>query len=223
MNQKNRASALKMLVTRRICSCSSVMPADDLRRRVGAVAEAHQRIGERAIGVHRHVAGDIVEDVRLGQVVEGRAVPDGDRGREFAVAEAVEEQEGGNVPAHRLGLEAGERAEKSVDVLEPRHPLGIETEVVDALQEPRIGVAVPAVVHAGEQPAPGVVVGLRVQLVRLIDVQPPLGLRLLDERRPRRRQTFARLALLRTPAMPLSSVAVAITGLEPTSACTATP
>ena len=65
VNQKNRASALKMLVTRRICSCSSLMPADDLRRGVGAVAEAHQGVGEGPVGVHRHVAGDVVKDVRL--------------------------------------------------------------------------------------------------------------------------------------------------------------
>ena len=66
--------------------------------------------------------------------------------------------------------------------------VGIEAEVVDALEEPRVGVAAPAVFHPGEQPPPRVVVAVGVQLVRLVDVQPPFGLRLLDERRPGRRE-----------------------------------
>jgi hypothetical protein len=87
------------------------------------------------------VPGDVVEDVRLGQVVERGAVADGDGGGKLAVPQAIEEQEGGNVPAHRLRLEAGERAEKSVDVLQLRHPIRVEAEVVDALQKTGVGVA----------------------------------------------------------------------------------
>ena len=41
----------------------------DLDRGVGAIAEAHQGVGEGLLGVHRDVAGDVVEDVGLGQVV----------------------------------------------------------------------------------------------------------------------------------------------------------
>ena len=111
----------------------------------------------------------------------------------------------GTYPLTGLALKPVSGLRKSVDVLQPRNPLRVEAEVVDALQEPRIGVAAPAVLHAGEQPAPRLVVGLGVQLVRLVDVQPPFGLRLLDERRPRRRQAFAGPRSACTPAMTASS------------------
>ena len=101
VNQKNRAKALKMLVTRRIFSFSSDA-RNDLCRGMSAVAEANQGVGKCPVGVHRHVTGDVVEDVRLRQIIERRAVPDGDRGGKFAVAQAVEEQEGRDVAAHRL-------------------------------------------------------------------------------------------------------------------------
>ena len=133
MNQKKRAIALMMLVRRRTRSCSSRIAGDQFRRRVRALAEADQRLGERAVGVHRHVAGDVVEDVRLGQVVELVGRPDGDGGREFAVAQAVEEQECRNVAADRLRLESGQRLQKPVDVLEARDAVRVEAQRVDAL------------------------------------------------------------------------------------------
>ena len=121
------------------------MSADELRRRVRAFAEAHQRVGEVPVGVHRHVAGDVVEDVRLGQVVELVAVADGDGGGKLAVAQAVEEQERRNVAADRLGLEAGERAQEPVDVFEPRNAIrarGTATSMPG--QEMLVRVALPA-------------------------------------------------------------------------------
>ena len=82
-----------MLVMRRICSRSSRDARHDLGRRMGAITEAHQRVGKGPVGVHRDVAGDVVEDVRLGQVVEQAGIADGDGGGKLAVAQAVEEQE----------------------------------------------------------------------------------------------------------------------------------
>ena len=70
-----------------------------------ALAKAHQRLGERPVRMHRNMAGDIVEDVRFGKIVEGGAVADRDRGGKLAVAQAVEEEKGRDVSAHRLRLE----------------------------------------------------------------------------------------------------------------------
>src|SRR5690606_31341539 len=96
-------------------------------------------------------------------------------------------------------LESGERAQEAVDVLEPRYRRRIQAEVVDALQEPGIGIAAPAILHPGEEPAPRLVIGLGVELVRLVDVQLAVGLCLLDEGRsgggePRRPALYARHA-----------------------------
>src|SRR5918999_5092690 len=41
---------------------------------VGAVPEAHQRVGKGAVSVHGDVPGDVVEDVGFGKVIERRAV-----------------------------------------------------------------------------------------------------------------------------------------------------
>src|SRR5438309_171778 len=65
---------------------------DDLRCGVGALTEPHQGVGEGGIGVHWDVAGDVVEDVGFGQVVEGMEIADGDGGGELAIAEAVEKE-----------------------------------------------------------------------------------------------------------------------------------
>jgi hypothetical protein len=139
--------------------------------------------------------GDVVEDVGLRQIVERRAVADGYRGGKFAVSETIEKEEGRNIPAHRLGLEAGERAKKAIHIVQPRHPVGIETEIVDALEESRVGVAAPTIFHAGEQAAPSVVVGCRIELVRLVDVEPALLLGLLDKRSVGGRETAPRRVL----------------------------
>ncbi len=70
VNQKKRAIARMLLVRRRMRSCSSGIADASVGRGARALAEAHQRVGEGAVGVHRHVAGDVVEDVGLGQVLE---------------------------------------------------------------------------------------------------------------------------------------------------------
>ncbi len=63
----------------------------DFYRGMGALAEAHQRLGEVLVGVHGDVAGHVVEDIGLGKIVQAVASPDGNGCGEFAVAQAVEE------------------------------------------------------------------------------------------------------------------------------------
>ena len=36
-------------------------------RRMGAFAEPYERLGERTVGVHRYMAGYVVEDIRFGR------------------------------------------------------------------------------------------------------------------------------------------------------------
>ena len=126
VNQKKRAIALMMLVSRAHVSLLIAHSGHQFGRGVGALAEAHQRLGEGRIGMHRNVARDVVEDVRFGQVVQLVGCADGDGGGELAVAQAVEKQERGNIAAHRLGLKSGQRAQKSIDVVKLRHTVRIE-------------------------------------------------------------------------------------------------
>src|SRR5262249_44173423 len=42
----------------------------DLRGRMGALAEADQRIGEMPVRVHRHMAGDVVKDIGFRQIIQ---------------------------------------------------------------------------------------------------------------------------------------------------------
>src|SRR5690242_13571659 len=67
-------------------------PRDDLRSRMGAVPEAYQRIGKRPVRVHRDMARNVVEDVRLRQIIQRRPVADRDGGRKFPTAKTVKEE-----------------------------------------------------------------------------------------------------------------------------------
>src|SRR5690606_1465669 len=75
---------------------------DDLDRGVGAIAESDQGVRKGPISMHRHMAGNVVEYVRLGEVIERPRVPDGDGGGKFPITEAVEEQKRRNVSADGL-------------------------------------------------------------------------------------------------------------------------
>ena len=70
VNQKKRAIAWMMLVRRLHALALVGDAAHDFRGRVRALAEPHQRVGEMPVGVHRHVAGDVVENVGLGKIIE---------------------------------------------------------------------------------------------------------------------------------------------------------
>ena len=69
VNQKNRAMARMMLVSGRY-AFRVANARYQLGRGVRALAETHQRLGERLVGVHGDVAGDVVKNVRLGQVIQ---------------------------------------------------------------------------------------------------------------------------------------------------------
>ena len=135
--------------------------------------------------MHGDVAGDVVKDVGLGQVLEPLAVADGDGGRKLAPAQAVEEDVRRDIPADRPGAEPGERLEEPVDLVEVGDARRRELQLVHPFEEPPVGVARPGIVHPLEQPPPGRLVLVRVELVRLIDdVDLAVGPGLLDEGRP---------------------------------------
>ena len=153
--------------------------------RGGAGAEPDQRGGERLIGMHRDVSGHVVEDVGLGQVLQPRAVTDRDGGRELAPAQAIEEDVRRHVAADCARPEAGERLHELVDLREMRDARRRELQLGHPFEKTPVGVAGPGIVHPLEQPPPGRLVLLGVELVRLIDdVDLAVGAGLLDEGRP---------------------------------------
>jgi hypothetical protein len=113
------------------------------------------------------MARQIVEDVGLGEVVHLVLGPDRDGGRKLAPAQAVEEEEAGDVPAHRFGLETGERLELLIDVGEPWNPVGRKIQGLDAAQEMAVGVPFPAWPNAPVELAPSLMILFRIQVVSL--------------------------------------------------------
>ncbi len=65
-----------------------------------------EELRKHRIGVQRHVAEDIVEDVRLGQVVEFVWRANRDRRRELPLRKAGKEALGRQVPGHGAALPA---------------------------------------------------------------------------------------------------------------------
>ncbi len=163
-----------------------------LRCHGGRLAEPDQRAGKGRVGVHGDVAGDVVKDVGLGQVLQRLAVAHGDGGGELAPAQTIEEDVRRHVPADPARLEPGQRPHEPVHILEARHPVVVQTQQLHAGLEALVGIALPARLHAREQPLPGGVVLRRVQLVRLVDVDVAVLARLFNERRLGRRQSAAR-------------------------------
>ena len=88
-----------------------------------ALAESHQSLREVRIGVHGDVPGDVVEDVRLRQVIQPSRRADGDGGGKLAIAQAIEKQERRHVSRNRAGAETGQRREEAVDVLQTGNPV----------------------------------------------------------------------------------------------------
>jgi hypothetical protein len=158
------------------------MMLDRACRRVRAFSETNQGVRKMRIGVHGHVTGDVMKDIGLRQVVQPIGRPNGDSGGEAAVAQAVEKNERRHVAAYRLRLKARQRAQEAVHVVEPWNALRVEAERADTLEEPGIGVSLPALSHARKQAPPRLVVLFRVELVRLFDEQASFVLRILDKR-----------------------------------------
>src|ERR1700678_1362700 len=108
--------------------------------------------------MHGYMAGDIVKDIGLGEIVERVPGTDRDGSGELAVTQTIEKQKCGNVAAHRFRLEAGKRFEKPVDVVQARDAGRVEAEGIDAGAKVRVGIAVPSRLHAGEELAPRFVI-----------------------------------------------------------------
>ena len=153
----------------------------DFDRGVRAFAKADERVGECFVRMHRHVSGDVVEDVGLREIVEGVAGADGDRRRKLTIAQAVEEKKSRNVAAHCFRFETRQRAEELVHVAQVRDARRIEREGVDAGEEMVVRVAIPARAKAGEELLPGRVIGLRIKLPGLIDEDVTFLTFVLDE------------------------------------------
>src|ERR1700692_364389 len=96
------------------------------------------------IGMHGHVAGDVVEDVGLGQIVQLVGTPNGDGGGETAVAQAIEEHEARHIPADCFGLKARQRTQETIYVVEVRDAIRIQAQGLNALQKMFVRVTLPA-------------------------------------------------------------------------------
>ena len=99
----------------------------DFRNQCGggmrALAESDQRFREVRIGVHGDVPGDVVENIRFRQVIQPSRGANGDGGRKFAAAQAIEKQERRHVSGYRAGPESGQRRQEAVDVLQTWNPV----------------------------------------------------------------------------------------------------
>src|SRR5689334_14713944 len=134
------------------------------------------------VGMHRHVTRHVVENIRLGQVVQVIPAADRDGGRELTVAQAVEKQEGGYIAADSFGLKSGERLQEAIDVLQTRHPVMVEIQGLQPGSEMPVRITLPAGQHAAVQSAPCPMVLLRVKVVGLVDIEAPILASLFNER-----------------------------------------
>ena len=75
--------------------------------------------------MHRHMAGDVVEDIGLGKIIELVGPPDRDGGWKAPVAKAIEEEKGGHVAAYGFGLKSGQRLEEAIDFLQPGYAIWV--------------------------------------------------------------------------------------------------
>ena len=82
----------------------------EVRRPQAALAIGLHVVGEHRVGEHRHVAEDVVEDVRLLQVVQLAGVADEPAGGKAPVGQMLEEHLVGHQAGHGHDAPAGERA-----------------------------------------------------------------------------------------------------------------
>src|SRR5690242_8557048 len=94
--------------------------------------KTHQRVGECSIGVHRHMASNVVENIRLGQVIEFVAATDSDRCWELPVTEAIENHECWHLSANGFSLKSRGWAKKLVYIVQMRDVLGIESKALNS-------------------------------------------------------------------------------------------
>lgn len=116
------------------------------------------------------MAGDVVEDIGLGQIVQSICGTDRYGVGKFAPLEAIEEEEGRHVAAHGPGLESGQGLEDTIDLAQPRDAARRQLQKLNSPQEVAVGVAFPARANAFTKALPGFVVGVRVEIVSLLDI-----------------------------------------------------
>ena len=92
---------------------------------MSAVAEVDESVGERLVGVHGHVSGYVVEDIRFGQIVQAIRTANCNGGRKRPVSQTIEELKSRYISADRLRLKPGERAQKLVHIFQPRNTFWI--------------------------------------------------------------------------------------------------
>ena len=156
-----------MLVRRRTRSAWSLIPAV-ISTAVWAQSPKRTSVSAKAFSVCiGNVAGDVVEDIGLGEVIHLVGGTDGDGGGELAAAEAIEEKKPGHVPADRLGLKSRQRLKTAVDLGETRDAVGGQIQSFDSAQEVVVGIALPARADALVEAAPGLMILVGIQLVSL--------------------------------------------------------
>jgi hypothetical protein len=84
-----------------------------------------------------------VEDVGFGEVVHALFGTNGDGGGKFAAAQAIEEEESGDIAADCFRLKSGKGLEAAIDFVEAGNPVGGEVEGFDAFQEVVVGITLP--------------------------------------------------------------------------------
>jgi hypothetical protein len=140
--------------------------------RIGCrLAKALQEIGEYRMRMQWHVAEDVVEDVRLWDVIERSRWTDGHRRREAASRERLEEQLGLQESLHRDSPPAGLRFKACIHLIEVRDAIGLQSDDFDPLEE-GAGCVLLKVLHAAVvKRLPDAMVFLRVSRPILTDVE----------------------------------------------------
>ena len=134
-----------------------------------ALAVGLHVVGEDRVGQHRHVAEDIVEDVRLLQVVELVGLADELAGRKAPVGQMVEEHLVGHQTRHRDDAPAGALLQIVAQAAEIGDVLGIDGEVAHALNELVAGSAGQQFALTLVQGFPDAVLFRRVAVPALVD------------------------------------------------------
>ena len=142
--------------------------ADAVRLDPAAAVGLHV-VGEHRVHQQRHVAEQVVEQVRFGQVVHllGRADPP--RDREAPVREMVEEVELGQQALHADQLPTSGRAQHLVEVVELRDLVRAHVHGALRVEERLAGAADQDLLLALEQLRPDVVVDRRIAGPGLLD------------------------------------------------------
>lgn len=136
-----------------------------------AATEVNKGVRERIVCVHWNVTGNIVEDVGFRQIVERTRGADCNRSWEFTISKAIEEKKRRYITTYGFRAKTGERLEKAINIFQTWDAFRIKAEGTDTLQELGIGVFLPAREHTMVKAAPGLMIFLRIEFVRLMNVE----------------------------------------------------